>query len=293
MNIPFLTDADVISSSDATLPEELTGPAPRQIPDVIKQGRLYLKNRNLVWSLAAWGLACLLADELPFIQTLALFFLPLAYLLWIGIGLCVLAVCFYVVPRELTRAKRYLEPGEAAFGRVTSLIKKPTTLYNGQPTAYAIVANVEMQHPQTGVICVRELKSPDFSKKSREPRFRVGDVVPVVWFPDQFDSTAQIYDFLEVMPERDLIDRDGPRPLWKTIVLALTIPIFLLGGSWLLYAVGCYSPFDLGFRQIAIPIAFGAIVGLLLTTVALVLRIRRLRELRERNLEAMATGAAL
>ena len=40
------------------------------------------------WTLAVLGMACLLGDGLPFIQTLALYFLPLEYLLWIGIGLC-------------------------------------------------------------------------------------------------------------------------------------------------------------------------------------------------------------
>src|SRR5579872_6321730 len=139
---PSQSTAEPTAADNVELPEELRGPPPREIPEAIKKGRLYVKNRAVVWTLAVLGLACVLGDGLPFIQTLALYFLPLEYLLWIGIALCACAAYAYLAQRELRRAKQYIEHGEVAFGRVTSLVKQPTMVQHGRAVSFAIVANV-------------------------------------------------------------------------------------------------------------------------------------------------------
>jgi hypothetical protein len=290
MNAMLLTDGDAIVANNADLPAELQGPTPREIPDAVKQGRLYLRNRKTVWTLAVLGLGCLLADELPFVQTLALYFLPLGYLLWIGIGLSAIAVYAYLAPPELKKAKRYIEQGEAGFGYVTSLIKTPTLIYNGQPTQFAIVAQVRMQHPQTGAPCTKDIKSRNLSNKANESRFRVGDVVPVVWLPGQFDSTAQIYDFLEIMPGRDLVTPSEATSLGKAIALIIVVAVLLPALFWCLYAAIRYSPIDFSFRQGVWPFAVGGVAGLAITICAALVSVQKRRRLIRKNEEATASG---
>jgi hypothetical protein len=287
--------AAIVESSlpeSAESPEELKGPTPREIPEAIKQGRLYLRNRNAVWTLAAFGLGCVLLDELPFVQTLALYFLPLGYLLWIGIGLCAIAGYLYLAPGELKKAKRYIEEGEVGFGRVASLVKGPTVIHNGQPTSFAIVARVQIQNPQTGAIGTKELKSRNFSNKANEARFRVGDVVPVVWLPGQFESAAQIYDFLEVMPGHDLVARTESTAAQNAI--KLSIILIVLGGLlWSAYAMVRYSPIDFEFRQGVLPVSIGAGVGLAVAMAGALVSAHKRRQLLEKNLAAKASGGTI
>jgi hypothetical protein len=290
MVAPPQSPAEPTASDNIELPEELRAPPPREIPEAIKQGRLYLKNRAMSWTLAVLGMACVLGDGLPFIQTLALYFLPLEYLLWIGIGLCACAAYAYLGPRELRRAKQYIEQGEAAFGRVTSLVKTPTMVQHGRAVSFAIVANVRLRNPESGVDCLREMKSRSFVNKAKQVRFRVGDLVPVVWLPGKFERTAQIYDFLEVMPGHDLRDESTPKPLWMLIGIAVLLPLFFFVLAWNAYAMGRYEPIEFTVRQGILPFGVGASVAFAIMVWIGVVQLAKQREMKRRNAEAVATG---
>jgi hypothetical protein len=279
------------------LPAELQGPVPREIPQAVKESRLARKQRRQVWGCFIAGLLCVAIDGLPFIETLSLYVLPLGYLLWIGIGLCAIAGIVSLNPQELRKARRYIERGEAEFGRVLALVKTPTLLVHGRPTTYAMAAVVQLRHPTTGEMCECHMKSRTFGSSEKDQvsaRFRVGDFVPVVWIPGEFEGTAQIYDFLEVMPEHSLVYRSKPMPLWKSLAVLVFVAAILVTLLWTFYAVGRYQPIDFDWlSQGALPFLVGG--GLALAGgvgVAIKLAGQR-RKLAERNTEAMRAGDAV
>jgi hypothetical protein len=288
------TAPDEVVQGVPELPPELQGPAPREIPDAVKQSRLATRQKAIVWGLVMGGLFCVGIDGLPFIETLSLYILPLAYLLWIGIGLCAMAAVAQLHPGELKKARRYLAMGETGFGRVKALVKTPTLVSHGRPTTYAIVATVSMPDPATGQLCERQMKSRSFGAAQKDrvsTPFRVGDLVPVVWLPGQFEKTAQLYDFLEVMPGRSLIYRTGTTPLWLTLLILSLIPIFFLALLWNIYGFEKYQPVDFDWmKQGWLPISVGGSLALAaLMWGALKQRGRVARQ----NAQAVQTGDAV
>jgi hypothetical protein len=279
------------------LPEELRGPTPRPRPAFVRQSPLAAKRLNVFLGCMVAGGMCLVLSPLPFVKTMSLYLLPLEYLTWIGLGLCAIGALIYGSGAELKRACNYLEEGEAAFGRVKSLVKKPTLLVHGQSSTYALFAAVEVRHPETGETCLREVKSRDFSasKKDRvNTRFRVGDAIPVVWLPHKFEKTVQIYDFLDVSPEASLQwDRPKSAPLWQTIALTAFGVAFMFALFWNVYAIGRFQPLDFEFMQ-GLPIfALGAVVSVAALIACYVFAIRKRREVATRNQEAIAAGEAV
>jgi len=279
------------------LPEELRGPTPRPRPAFVRQSPLAAKQLNIFLGCMVAGGMCLVLSPLPFVKTMALYLLPLEYLTWIGLGLCAIGALIYVSGAELKRACKYLEEGEAAFGRVQALVKKPTLLVHGQPSTYALFAAVEVRHPETGETCLREVKSRDFSasKKDRvSTRFRVGDAVPVVWLPHKFDKTVQIYDFLDVSPEATL-QWDTPKasPLWQTIALTAFLVAFMFALFWNVYAIGRFEPLDFEFMQGLPVFALGGVISAAAVVACYVFAIRKRREVAAQNQQAIAAGEAV
>jgi hypothetical protein len=69
---------------ESALPAELRGPTPRAVPESVHQSRLAMKRRNISVGCIAAGIFCLAFGFAPFIKTLAIYVLPLGYLVWIG-----------------------------------------------------------------------------------------------------------------------------------------------------------------------------------------------------------------
>jgi hypothetical protein len=279
------------------LPPELQGRPPREVPRAIKQGRVAQKSRNVFWGFFVAGLLCIAIDGLPFVETLSLYILPLAYLLWIGLALCAMAAFGFFYQGAVKKARRYIEGGEAAFARVLKLVKIPTMMAHGQPTLYAIAATVQLRHPETGETVARQVNSQSFSASRRDQvstRFRVGDAVPVVWIPGKFDRTLQLYDFLEVMPERSLVYQSNPQPLWVSTLVAILVASVFLTLLWGLFAIERYSPIDFDWvAQGGIPLTIGGCLGLAVAVALAVFFSRRQRRQAERNAEAARTGNAI
>lgn len=280
------------------LPEELRGPTPRPLPECVKQSRVAQNRRNLFYGCLVAGGMCFLLEPLPAVKTISLYFLPLGYLLWIGLGLCAIGILGYLLAPEFKRACKYIEQGEAAFGRVLELVKTPTLLVHGNPSMYAIVANVRMVNPETGQLCDQAMKSRDFGTSFKEQistRFRIGDLVPVVWMPNQFDKTAKIYDFLEITPEASLL-REGARqtPLYQVVLGVMLIVGIIFSLGWNVYALGRYSPLDFDFAgQGFWPITIGGVLGLAGGVALIYTKLRTGRRIQKQNAEAQAAGQAV
>jgi hypothetical protein len=279
------------------LPAELREPKPRTIPDSVHESRLGMRRRNVPVGCLIAGCLCIGFSFFPFIKTLSLYILPMAYLLWIGLALCALGIFNYLFPREFKKACRYIEDGDAAFGRVTALLKTPTVIYDGQPTMHALVAQVEVQHPVTGERLTSELKSRDFSSASKNDvrtMFRVGDFVPIVWLANEFEQTLQVYDFLEISPDHTILyEKSKPTPLYHVLLLVLLLAAFFLAIFGGIYADGRFHPleFDYG-RQGLIQLVAGGVLGLLALAIGFYFMRRETKKVEQRNLEAAASGDA-
>jgi hypothetical protein len=281
------------------LPEEFRDEPPRAIPEKVRHGRRQRRLYAAVWGLLAAGGMCLFLSPWPWMRTLGLYVLPLAYLDWIGWGLLALAATTFVNARLNTRAYRYIVEGRAAPAVVRSLAKLPKTFVNGQPSAYCLVATVEVEHPDTGgrrTVDVTSRDIPAMQKDTTHAPFRVGDTVVAVWLPGQFDKTLQLYDFLELVPEHEL-SRGGEgqsSPVATAVAVAVFVPLFLAVLFWNVYAFGRYAPIEEDWsRDLPILLVGGVVVGLPFVGWLYWQAVRERRKVQERNAQAAATGEAV
>jgi hypothetical protein len=278
------------------LPEEFRNPKPRPLPDSVQQSAAAMRRRNAIFGCLISGFLCMGLSTLGFMHTLALYILPLGYLLWFGLALGVLGVAAYLVPREYRKACRYIEEGDAAFARVTDLKKTPVSIHEGQILTYGLVASVEIADPETGEVVERQLKSRDFSSSSKDKvrcAFRVGDYVPAVWLPNQFGKTLQLYDFVEITPEHALIFEEETTTLLQVVLTVLGVVGVFFVIFWSIYAIGRYAPIDFEFQQGVIPLTIGAVLGIASFIGWHFYQQRIGRKITERNAEARAAGEAV
>jgi hypothetical protein len=291
--------ADTFQVPDETeLPAELTGATPRPIPDSVQQSHLAQRHRNIFWGLLTAGTVCGLLAPVPFVNTLALYILPLGYLFWIALGLLAFAVVGHFSQGELKKACRYIEEGEASIARVKSLVKTPTSVVNDQTTTYAFAAGLQMQQPESGEVIACVVKSRDFSESQKnliDTNFRVGDYVPVVWLPNKFVETLQIYDFLDITPSASLVrQEDKPTPLWQVLAILVLVVGLFFALFWNLYAFSRFEPIEFDWvRQGTGALLGGGAVGLIAIIVAWRISKKKGRELADRNVDALQSGAAV
>jgi protein-S-isoprenylcysteine O-methyltransferase Ste14 len=293
------SSAAFVIPRDLRLPAELVGDVPRPLPHEIHDGPLAQKRRAAFWGCLVAAAVCLVLSVAPFVDTLALYLLPLGYLRWISLGLFVIALLSYFGGGALKKAARYVQYGNARFGRVVELIKYPSVEMHGQPTAHAFRATVQVLHPDSDQPVFVQVKSGDFStnKKDRvETRFQVGDFVPVVWLPNKFDETFQIYDFLELTPTASLqrgMD-SAKKPLWQILLLVIAVPGFFFVLFWNVYALERFMPLDFDFTGRCIwPAVTGGVLGLVVALIGWLATRKRARQAEQRNLDNLAAGKAI
>src|SRR6478736_6830890 len=292
------TSAAFVVPRDLKLPSELVGDVPRPLPDEVQDGPLAQRRRAAFWGCLVAAAVCLVLSLFPFVDTLALYLLPLGYLRWISLGLFVIALLSYVGGGALKKASRYVQHGNAGFGRVVELIKYPSVLMHGQPTMHAFRGIVQVLHPNSDQPVLMEVKSGDFSSERKdgvETRFQIGDFVPVVWLPNNFEKTFQVYDFLEVTPAASL-KRDstaGKKTLWQIILLAISIPGLLFVLFWNVYALGRYMPLEFNASDAIWPAVAGGLLGLIAMAAGWMSTRKRAKRREQRNLDAAAAGKAI
>jgi hypothetical protein len=292
------TSTGFVVPKDARLPSELDGDPPRELPDAIRHGPLAQTDRRAFWGCLVAAALCFALSSLSFVETLALYILPLAYLHWIGIALALIAFSSYLGFGQLKKSSRYVQHGRAGFGRVVELVKYPSVVVNGQPSAYAFQAIVQTLHPHSDQPVCLQVKSRDFQphqKDDVETRFRVGDFVPVVWFPDRFEQSFQVYDFLELTPESSLLrSQPDAKPLWQTVALVIFLFVFFFALFWNVYAFQRYAPLDFDHARSGLwPFVFGGSLGLITVVVAYIVARRKRQQTEQRNLDAASTGKAI
>lgn len=290
-------ETQVDGGRELSIPVELRAPVPRLIPESVQLGPLAQDGRRLRWVLICSGVACLVISFLPFIDALALYFLPLAYLSWLGLGLIALGLISHVFVGSLQKSTRYIEQGDVGVAEVKSLVLTPTAVYNGQPTMYAFIAGIEVNDPVNQLPRYLEVQSRPLTPHKRDrvdTKFRIGDKVPIVWLPGKFEKTAQIYDFLDLTLENSLERFDSPTKSWLSMIgVVLLVPLIFVVLFWNIYAFGRFLPIDFEFEDGVKTFVVGGVLGLGLSLVGwLTLRRQKLR-IAERNEKSSMVGRAV
>jgi energy-converting hydrogenase Eha subunit C len=277
------------------LPEELEGSAPRLIPDSVKNGPLVTSNRNLAIVYFTIGLVAVILSPLPITKTISLYLLPLQYLFWIGMVIILIAARIYLSNNKYKKACQYIEEGDASFAKILNLVKIPTATQNDQPITYALLVHIHMIHPETKDLCI--MKIAGAIHNDRDTRFRVGDAIPVVWMPGNFEKTVQIYDFLESTKETSLKHKSSTKPqapLWEQIALIVILILFFTSLIWDIYTLKKYAPIDIDEFDIAKwPFIIGGVVGLAGLLLFHFIRTRERKRLEENNILARESGQSI
>jgi hypothetical protein len=140
-------------------------------------------------------------------------------------GLIAFGVIGFLV-RNLRRSSKYISHGMPVVLRILSVLKRPTMELHGQ-SIYATCIMVECQDPRSGQTIQREIKTD-----SKDVPFRTGDYVTGIYFPDDFETTLQIYSLLGFHRKDGL--SDSSYEWWlgiKMVTLVcsiLAVPVFCL-----------------------------------------------------------------
>ena len=281
--------------SKLRLPDELSGSTPRSVPNSFWKSEPVKSRRNKLCGYVVGGLICVAIPVLPFCQTVAQYVRPIIWLPYIGLLLGAYGLDTYFRDTKVKRNLNYIRAGECAFARIRELVKMPTTEESSMTITMAIVAHLEMLHPESGEVVNFAVRTSDFSIQNKDKvrtKHRVGDWVPVVWMPLDFENTLQVYEFIEATPESGLI-RNTSSLAWKIPLNILLFAAFYICFFSYGFVTGKYLPIDHGVKDLAIPAAIGVGLGLIATvTIAWGFRFEK-KCIDEHNREADQTGAAI
>jgi hypothetical protein len=294
------TPEDLLPKASYAFEPEFTGHPPRPIPDRLAEGPYARRQRATAVVLAIVGVACLLLSRAPGVDVLARYVLPFGYLDWIGLAALVISAVGYVHLAWRMGSFRYVRDGLPLAVRVVDVVKMPTAIVNGTPTAHAFVAAVVFRHPETGAPMQAHVKSNEFSssgKDAYDTPFKVGDDVTAVYLPNRLEKTLRLYPFLELSPDVNLRPPSAvrtPDSPWKLALLVAAIPAIFVVLFANVYAYGRYQPVEFDRRRAVVPLAVGGVLlgGALFAGLYLGHRAEQ-RRIRERAIQAAATGKAI
>ncbi|MEW6733316.1 MAG: hypothetical protein AB1489_18455 [Acidobacteriota bacterium] len=278
---------------------ELQPMPPRPIPVELAQGRYGQNQRKIIAILLLIGLFCLILNFLPIVNTLGLYFVPLQYLNWIGIGAILFALGAFVSSKFIRNPYRYVKEGIPLVARVRELVLKPTVIINGQPTSYHFVAVIEYHDPETGQLMIAQKPSNEFSaavKDQYTTSFRIGDYITAIYLKSNPVQSLRPYGFLDLRKDLGLVKRDTAKEqgLFKTVLQLLGLFGLMSALFWNVYAFSNFSPVELSLSKHLVPFLIGALLlggnflGWLFYT-----QLRSRKELIERNRQAQAIGEAI
>ncbi len=279
--------------------DELQGPAPRPRPEILKQGRYAAKQRRTNWGLIVAGAILAVLGPLPIVQTMGLYFLPLAYLTWIGLVILAFGGVGLITSTLRSGPYRYVEEGVPIVARILALRLVPALIHEGNVTRYRFDATFEYLDPETGEPRTAVGPSSDFMadfKDGLTTSYRVGDHATAVYLPHDPAKTLKLYGFLDLRPDLGLVRRDGVPPSSPIVTVLAILMIASIFGVliWNLYAYGRYSPVKISPTSAGIVGGIGAIGlgGFVLWWLA-AQQSKARRKRAARNADAQARGEAV
>jgi hypothetical protein len=199
------------------------------------------------------------------VRVWGLFFLPLAYLTWIGVGCGSIAAVMSLSSLVRRGPYRYFTQGVPLPARIVRLELRTTLIVNGQPSTYGFAALTEFRNPETGQIVYTETKSKDFSaalKNGLTTSYRVGDYVTAAYLDSDPVGSLQLYGFLDLKPGLGLVKRDQAKEDSPLKIILLVGVIFLFFGVlfWNVYAYSRYEPIEFAFSEGVVPFVIGSVL---------------------------------
>ncbi|MCR9197656.1 MAG: hypothetical protein NXI04_03335 [Planctomycetaceae bacterium] len=185
---------------DFVMPPELAGVAPRRIPEEFYRSRQVRRPTIIGWVLIVIGVIALVAGAKPWGGP------------WQQIGFYVGVVpglMGFVVIVMSRRDLKYIQDAVVGSGRILKQTLVPAADYNGETIALKHVLLLGMELSD-GAVTHKEFSGLQVETKGG-PRaeFRIGDVLPLVWFPGRFEKTVTPYPFLNFRRDYVLVRNTG------------------------------------------------------------------------------------
>jgi hypothetical protein len=244
---------------------ELRAEVPRPIPYELREGRHGQKQRRLLVELASGAFGCFVASLLPIVQHWGLFFLPLAYLHWVGLALALLVPAVWVRQRLTKGPSQYVVAGTPLVARVCARVLRVTKVMDDDPLLYRYFVTIQYRHPTSGELVLREVPSNDITRVERDQvttTYNIGDYVTAVYFDTDPDESLRLYGFLELRHDLGVVRRETdevPNDLRSAAEVLLLFGVLFLCG-YAFYAYARYAPLEWNWTQLAFPVAIGMIV---------------------------------
>src|SRR5688572_4591814 len=172
--------------SDYKFEPEFAARPPRPIPAEIRSGPFGRGRRRMIVAWMLSGFLCIAIGSTKVSSVGGLYFLPLAYLSWIGVGCIGIGALIALRAFFSPGAYKYIERGQPIACRIRALVLHPSAYHDGQPSMYRYMAAIEYRDPVLGQLSHAECPSPDFAMKDNwTVSYRVGEYATAVSMPGE------------------------------------------------------------------------------------------------------------
>jgi hypothetical protein len=253
---------------------EFEGDTPRPIPGWLRKGSFGKRRQGVVLTLAMLGVGCVIFEPLPIVESMSHYFLPLAYLGWIGLGLLALSAIVWLKNRFSMERLAYVRDGIPFVGRVLS-VDRPVTQTIIPETKqlverFQFAAKIEYDDPETRAR-QETVQFPEDQWDAKaigeyDPGVEPGEYVTLVALPGRIAETTKLYGFLGLDPDRDFITRNGKPLSGMSPFTAVIIAFAVFGGLWLLitglYVIFSCFPEEFAWQPGLVFLGLGAVAGI-------------------------------
>lgn len=240
---------------------EFHAPAPRPVPEKLYRGAYAINQRRLHLGLLASGVACLILSAVRTVRNLGDYFVPFAYLHWIGLGLLVFMLGALIRFR-FAGSFRYVRKGVPITVRILDF---STGTYKDGTLGFACLVECIPPGETESVALICSSPGRNYSEShSYRLNIQPGDYVTGVYLPGQFPKSLRLYGFLGLNPDISFVSRTpkvsakrNPILQWLT---GLTWAALLAGIYILWYVVGHCEPVHWGWN-IVLPGLIGGLIS--------------------------------
>lgn len=222
---------------DYVFEPELMLPTPRRVPKAFRRGGRWARRREITIAVTCWAALAMMGTQFTYIQQIGHYFVPLAHLDWIGLGLLLLALGIWLSTNWLGSEVRMFRRGEPLAVRVIELGQSMRSMHGAQ--LLQLTAAVAFEHPMTGQLMQAQVASQELGlgigKKAADYSLdlKPGDTVTALIRNKAPEKNLRLYGLMGVNPLVDYVLFKGKRIDAQRIRQELRLfycvaPLFLL-----------------------------------------------------------------